>query len=130
MEAIIKQRMTIMKKAVQMHEAEGYGKVLEAYDAMWGRIVGVENSTPASLTYVGELVDRFAADCLALTNDDQKLQAKDLYAAFCDWCRKTEVESIPSAHKFGREMVLRFERIKNGRVWYVGVTLQQQEQAA
>ncbi|MEZ6855012.1 hypothetical protein [Halodesulfovibrio aestuarii] len=129
MEAIIKQRMSIMKKAVQMHESEGYLKVLEAYDAMWGRIISMENSAPTSLTYVGELVEQFAAECLALTTDDQKVQAKDLYAAFCDWCKARKVESIPSQRKFGGEMILRFHRIKNSTVWYVGVTLQQ-EQAA
>lgn len=127
MHNVIKQRMTIMKKAVQMHEAEGYEKVLEAYDAMWGRIVGAENSTPTSLTYVGELVEQFVAECLTLTSDDQKLQAKDLYAAFHDWCKSKEIESIPSGRKFGEEMALRFARFKNNKVWYVGVALQQEE---
>lgn len=130
MEAIIKQRMSIMKKAVQMHGEEGYGIVLEAYDAMWGRIIGVENSAPSSLTYVGELVEQFCAECLTLTTDDQKVQAKDLYAAFCDWCQRSEIDSVPSQRKFGKEMLLRFERIKSGSYWYVGVTLQQQEEQA
>jgi len=130
MNSVIKQRMSIMKKAVQMHGEEGYGKVVEAYDAMWGRITCGENSAPNSITYVGELVDRFVSDCLTLTSDDQRTQAKDLYTAFRTWCEQTGVESIPSQRKFGTEMILRFERIKQNTVWYVGVTLQSQEQAA
>jgi hypothetical protein len=130
MEAIIKQRMSIMKKAVHMHGEEGYGMVLEAYDAMWGRIISVENSAPSSLTYVGELVEQFCAECLSLAADDQKVQASDLYVAFCDWCQRSEINSVPSQRKFGGEMLLRFERIKSGSYWYVGVTLQQQEEQA
>lgn len=130
MHSVIKQRMSIMKKAVQMHGEEGYGKVVEAYDAMWERITCGENSAPNSITYVGELVDQFVSDCLKLTSDDQRTQAKDLYSAFRLWCEHTGIESIPSQRKFGTEMILRFERVKRGTLWYVGVTIQDQEQVA
>ncbi|MFA9396588.1 MAG: primase-like DNA-binding domain-containing protein [Halodesulfovibrio sp.] len=130
MENIIKQRMSIMKKAVQMHGEEGVTAVVEAYDAMWGRIISSEGSAPTSHTFVGELVEKFIAECLELTADDRKLQAKDLYVAFIAWCKKEQVTSTPSQRAFGTEMVIRFERIKQNKYWYVGVALQKQEQAA
>lgn len=130
MENIIKQRMSIMKKAVQMHGEEGVTAVVEAYDAMWGRIISSEASTPTSHTFVGELVEKFIAECLELTTDDRKLQAKDLYQAFVTWCEKKQVTSIPTQRAFGTEMVIRFERVKQGTYWYIGMALQKQEQAA
>lgn len=128
MESIIRQRMSIMKKAVQMHGEEGVTAVVEAYDAMWGRIISGENTASTSSTYLGELIERFIEERLSITSDNLRLQAKDAYNAFTDWCEKEQISPVPSQRAFGTEMVLRFERIKQSKYWYIGVALRTQEQ--
>jgi hypothetical protein len=127
--------MFIMKKAVQMHENDGYSVVLEAYDAMWGRIVsgeGIGVLEDAVAPDVEKLVDAFIAGCLETAGENTKIQARPMYTAFSSWCelQGLEREKIPGMGIFGKAMTQRVSRVKTNYVYYVGIAFKEQEQAA
>lgn len=134
MNPVVKQRMCIMKKAVQMHGDDGYSTVLEAYDAMWGRIVsgeGIGVLEDVVAPDVEKLVDAFIAECLESAGENTKIQARPMYTAFTSWCevQGLEREKIPGMGIFGKAMTQRISRVKTNYVYYVGVVFKTQEQA-
>ncbi|MEZ6854344.1 hypothetical protein [Halodesulfovibrio aestuarii] len=135
MNSVIKQRMCIMKKAVQMHGNEGYGVVLEAYDAMWNRITSgtsVGICEDAVAPDIETLVDSFIAERLESASKSSRIQARPLYDAFVQWCLQYEIApaDVPGMHMFGRAMRQRISRFQSNYVYYVGITFKEQEQAA
>ena len=129
-ESIVKQRMTIMRKAVGMHQAEGYTKVLEAYDAMWNRItIGMNTELEIAITSeVERLINSFITDCLVLTSDVQKIQATPVFNAFSEWCIKQGIakQDIPGMHSFGKAMRTRFNVKHSGVVYYLGIAFKEE----
>lgn len=135
MHTVIRQRMTIMKKAVQMHGQEGYSVVLEAYDAMWGRITSGESIgifEDALAPDEEQLVDMFIAEQLVLGSDNQKIQATPLHEAFVEWCLARDIrrEDVLGKKRFGKAMSQRVSRLKSNYVYYIGVAFKEQEKAA
>lgn len=130
---IICQRMQVLRSAVKMHGEEGYPKVLEAYDAMWSRIVTGENCTIKMQSEASRLVEAFIADCLEITSDDHKLQSKDVYKQFTAWCHLEKdypLNEAPNIRIFGDEMGARFKRVRQNVVYYAGIKFKEEAKAA
>lgn len=71
---------------------------------------------------VTEWVAKFLGDCTA-EESEARLSAGAAYAAYCDW-RRAAVAPPLSATAFGRSMsVLGWRKIKQGSIFYVGLTL-------
>ena len=64
----------------------------------------------------------FIEEC-CLTGADCRAAAAELYAAFEKWWEKNVSKTVPKPKAFGMWMGKRFERVKDGNIYYQGVGL-------
>jgi len=66
---------------------------------------------------------KFIEECCHI-DPTARVQASELYDAFKDWWEgHVSKKSIPSQRKFGKLMKDRFEKVKSGTFYYVGLRL-------
>lgn len=122
-EAIIDRRMSVMKMAMKLNEGKTMDDVLAAYDAMWSRITTGDSIGPASSNAATEQVDRFFAACVEVVGGEtEKIQHKDLFRVFNEWCAANG-EEVLGMRTFGELVTARVSKIKTNVFYYVGIRL-------
>jgi hypothetical protein len=124
-DTVIDRRMSVLKLAVRMNEEKGLDAVLEAYDALWGRLTTGEGLGITSEEFATSQVERFFSACVEVTNSDaHKVQHKVLFSAFKEWCA-SEGEHAIGMRKFGGIVASLVDKHISCVTWYMGIRLKE-----